>query len=113
MNHEDGNKLNNDLNNLEWATYSENNFHAYDKGLKSVTSELAQEHGRRLGKRNKNNSYRSRPILVYDLEGNFLSKFPSIKETAETLGISRRPIYDSLKNAVKPTKYKFKYAEVE
>lgn len=33
INHKDGNRLNNDLPNLEWATYSENLQHAYDMGL--------------------------------------------------------------------------------
>lgn len=34
INHKDGNKLNNDLSNLEWCSYSENNKHAYRTGLK-------------------------------------------------------------------------------
>lgn len=32
-NHLDGNTLNNDVRNLEWATFSENTQHAYDTGL--------------------------------------------------------------------------------
>lgn len=34
VNHKDGNKENNNINNLEWNTCSENTQHSYDTGLK-------------------------------------------------------------------------------
>lgn len=37
VNHKDGNKQNNDINNLEWVTKSENQKHAFKIGLKKVS----------------------------------------------------------------------------
>lgn len=41
VNHKDGNKENPRLYNLEWATDSENNKHAYKKGLKGISKIIA------------------------------------------------------------------------
>lgn len=39
VNHKDGNKLNNHMDNLEWVTRSENDIHAFRLGLRKVPSE--------------------------------------------------------------------------
>jgi hypothetical protein len=77
VNHKDGNKLNNTLENLEWCTNQENQIHKVQIGL--------------------GNNFK-RKIIQYDIHMNEIKRFDSIVSASEILNIGKTNIFGVLTN---------------
>lgn len=91
VNHIDGNKLNNDLSNLEWATPQENSQHSFDNGLSQPTNE--------------------KEIYQISLGGEVVQTFISLHEAGRQTGIAWQNISKvcrGLRNTAGGFKWRYK-----
>lgn len=93
INHKDGNKLNNNINNLEWCSYGYNEKEAYKLKLKEPFW---------LNKKGKDNC-NSKKINQYDLYGNFIKTWNSLSDITRELKIHTSNISKCCKGKLKKT----------
>lgn len=94
INHIDGNKMNNNISNLEWCTHSENNTHAYETGLSKEKGQVRVEQ--------------------YDLDGNLICIHESMSSAGRLLGISNTGIGNCCKGKNDTCGgFRWKYADKE
>jgi hypothetical protein len=86
VNHKDGNKRNNNADNLEWCSRSENQLHAYRQLKRGCYSKG------RFGKL----SHRAKPVMQLSLNGDFIKYWDCAADAQRQLGIGESSIRSCL-----------------
>ena len=102
INHKDGNKLNNAVDNLEWCDYSHNIKEAYRIGLRK---------NKYKGKYGKEAQF-SKPLLQFSIDGKFIKEWENASQVNRELGYCAENIRSVCKGRRKIANgYKWKYKE--